>query len=481
MAFVNRGSLSATVTVSVSPDLSGNFVCSGAADQVEINAAIAYVGAIGGGEVKLLQGTFTLTAEVTIDVDYIMLIGCGHGTVLSQGVADEAIRVGQDRVHVIIEHLRINGNDIAIAGINLDGASDHIIYYNIVAYCYIHNCDIGIRGNHIQRSDIISNQIVDCDTDAIYFDDFSRLNFLGNFIFTTNPGSAIHLATGVMCRIVDNHCVYNQQYGIELIDVNDAVIVANHCSWNILDGINTTATGRNLITGNICFTNTQRGIYLETANDTVVSGNLLDNNGNDGIEVASAEVLMTGNMLYSNGAFGINITGNDCKCLCNFYDGNTSGPISDTGLRNGFHEVQATIWDNQHAQVNKSNIGDHMTLLMAADQDVTVRFDFRVPSDFQGLVRARIVVVPTAANPTLRWGVDTDWGLCDEAYNAGSDAIALANEDLTQNDLECLNIDTALDGITAGDHVGVLFTRNGANVDDDAGDTHIIIFYMQYV
>ena len=74
------GSLAATITVSRLPDRSGNYVCDGTADEVQINAALAYVNGLGGGEALLLQGTYTLAAPIVFPGGNLTLRGVGIGT-----------------------------------------------------------------------------------------------------------------------------------------------------------------------------------------------------------------------------------------------------------------------------------------------------------------------------------------------------------------------------------------------------------------
>ena len=71
----------ATITVSQgdptqNQDYSGDFVCDGVADDVELNAAITYIGALGSGEIMVLQGTYDMTAAHTV-IDNLSIVGLG--------------------------------------------------------------------------------------------------------------------------------------------------------------------------------------------------------------------------------------------------------------------------------------------------------------------------------------------------------------------------------------------------------------------
>ena len=67
--FLDKGTIAVTAIVSRDPDKSGNFICSGAADQVEIQAAIIYVDSLGGGEIFIQIGVYTITVAIEIMSD----------------------------------------------------------------------------------------------------------------------------------------------------------------------------------------------------------------------------------------------------------------------------------------------------------------------------------------------------------------------------------------------------------------------------
>jgi len=61
MSLENKGSMATTVTISMEPDRSGNYVCSGVADNVEIQAAIDYVTSSSlGGRIYIKRGIYNI-------------------------------------------------------------------------------------------------------------------------------------------------------------------------------------------------------------------------------------------------------------------------------------------------------------------------------------------------------------------------------------------------------------------------------------
>ena len=110
-----------------------HFVCDGTDDQVEINAALAMLGTVG-GQVQLSAGTFQCSGPVQMR-PRTALVGQGRATVLLAqgtwnaydgtvlGAVIEPLNSGVDRTQ--IAHLSIDGNRYN------DGADVQGIYYNI--------------------------------------------------------------------------------------------------------------------------------------------------------------------------------------------------------------------------------------------------------------------------------------------------------------------------------------------------------------
>lgn len=388
--------------------------------------------------------------------------------------------------------------DVDGYGIIVDMDLANLMYYLLVADCEIHS---GGTGGGITLIDgyscVVHNNI--CEGNAhqgIYFGNMTLGVIEGNICYNNGTDGIRLTTTSTLCLVAGNTCYENDNAGIWVWDNSDESVVSdNICYDNSQDAAGSfhgiyIQADRCVITSNFCSSpgdSQEDGIHLASgASECLIEGNYCYDGMGSGICLIANndDCLIVGNYCSANDDYGIEITAATCNRTLvedNVLLGNVTAAILDNGTDTRLPEVWVPIWDDSHAQVSISNIGDHVSVMMAANQDVDVRFNFKVPSEFQQLVRARLVLVPTAVNPTLRYSVTTDWGLCDEAYNAGGDSIVVADYELTQNDIECLNLNTALDGITAGDHVGVTFSRNGAHANDDAGDTHILGFWVQYV
>lgn len=116
--YVNKGTIGATVIVSLDPDLSGNFVCDGTNDHTQIQAAIDRVDSLGGGSVYVKRGTYDIGAPLDIDQYYISLRGDGKSTILraQNGLDDNVIEMtGAGKWFQEIRDLQVYGNKASMA------------------------------------------------------------------------------------------------------------------------------------------------------------------------------------------------------------------------------------------------------------------------------------------------------------------------------------------------------------------------------
>lgn len=444
-----------------------DYVCDGTDDQVEINAAIAALPAAG-GSVVLREGTYTIAAAIVINRDDVMLVGSGHGTLIQVSANVNMIQVGDGasaRMNVIIKDLQVDGSAAtgpANNGIFFRGGAGNLITHSRVEGCYAHgNWNNGIYLSRSEDCMVVRNRVESIRSFAS-----------GIFIYQSNRN-----------QVALNDCDNCNGSAIEA-DLGDQNIISNNKCSSSLDGIEVEGGNHNMVVGNYCRGNTARGIEVfDSSRYNLVIGNYCEENG-IGIEVRnlSDRNIVIDNYCEDNGT-GIRVSDatSDGNYVMGNYLWNNTTTFTDTGTDTELPEVMVPIFDDSDANASLSNIGDHVSIAMADTFDVTVRFNFRVPSDFHALVRARIVVVPLGTGD-LRRGVETDWGACGEVYNTGSDSIAAGQVAVTLNEMECLDIDAALTGIAAGDHVGVAFTRYGSDpLDTVDAAVHVIMFWMQYV
>jgi hypothetical protein len=90
-----------------------DYLCDGAADQIEINAALAAL--TNGGTVVLREGTYSLAAPVAVSQDGTVLAGSGHKTVLRRAASMANVVVVNAGKRCVLEDLAVDGNRASYA------------------------------------------------------------------------------------------------------------------------------------------------------------------------------------------------------------------------------------------------------------------------------------------------------------------------------------------------------------------------------
>jgi hypothetical protein len=267
-------------------------------------------------------------------------------------------------------------------------------------------------------------------------------------------------------EIVENFVFNNGNHGI-WIGVSSWERGLVHANWAIGNGA--------LFTGH--------GIYIQGISYLEVTDNRCYDNNLDGICLDPPLCnynYLEGNICHGNGRYGININNVACTGTIvrfNYLLGNATGCINDVGTDTRLPEVTVVVSDPD------GNIGRHAAIVLTDGVDVTSRFEIKIPSDFQELVRARIILVPGGTG-NLRRSVNTEFGkICaDEAYNTHTDSIAAGEVAVTLNELECIDVAAAFTGIAQNDLVGLEFTRHGSHANDTVNaNCYLLAFNMQYV
>jgi len=425
MSYVNKGSMPATVTVSREPDFSGNWTCDGAADDVQINAALAYVTVLGGGTVNLGQGTYTLADPITFTGNQLTLQGQGEDTFLDgDGLAttEHAISI-TSFTDCVIRDLSIQTQDGGAKTCHcvfIDDTASRTLIENVTIIASDDN-GIHIEGTSQADTRILNCNILSADGHGIYtnMDGGNAVYFLEirDCRFTNTGGDGVHLEDGLDCQIFDS--VFDTSIGsdgIELVNSDDC-----HIENNTMSG----ATGYDI------------NISAGTSDRTRVFDNVLHGTG--------------------------------------------TGCINDVGTDTVVPEEFVYVSDPD------SMVGDHHALVFTDAADISISFQVAIPLEFQELVTADVVVVQTATAagpPDMQWSTTTDWGkLCAaENYNAGSDAETDQTTAVAQNNLVCIDISASLTGIAAGDLVGVIFIRRGTQAGDTINaDAYYLGFRLRYV
>ncbi|MCK4256374.1 right-handed parallel beta-helix repeat-containing protein, partial [candidate division WOR-3 bacterium] len=347
----NTGYHAPTLTVSMSPDSTGDWVCDGTADDVEIQAALDQINTLGGGVVYVKQGTYNLSGNLT-PYSNTTLMGTGPGTVLNRTTAT-AINVN-NKTRVVIENLRITGSctqgiqfydatdgEIKQCWIDNSGINGIIItgsggvnnsHYNVIAnnICSgsvtyginIHGYENIIQGNNCRNaassciylngaeSNVVVGNVVDGGTSG------AGISLVSNSMDNTITGNTLikgrlYLHSSTWNTVSSNTVFQHQIYiydsdwnsvvgnvvrgctvgaGVHLGGGSDFNTISNNiCCYNHnSSGIYLCASSNNTVTDNVCADNGLRGIVITGDSDyNVVNDNRCVNNTSTGIMVSS--------------------------------------------------------------------------------------------------------------------------------------------------------------------------------------------------
>ena len=292
-----------------------DYVCDGVADNVEIQAAIDALPAVG-GVVRLSEGNFVLAFSIHFFKSNASLIGAGIGATtltLANGVDTRVILV-QAQTNVTISHFTIDGNGLNNAGVEAEGLR-------------VHNCSF-IRISDIEVHDAYNSGIgITLGIDCHLINSIVRNNGHGGVVsHGVTVSNASHRFQAVNCRVIDS-----QNMGINVSDstavTNYAMILGCVATGNGLEGfrqeggkghriVNCYAAengGHGIVIDEtlgmaICgchaYYNAGSGIALRGCHFTTVTGNVCNGNAGD----AGIEIMVWGGVNVEKAT----ITGNIC-------------------------------------------------------------------------------------------------------------------------------------------------------------------------
>lgn len=472
MSFENKGSIAATVTVTREPDRSGNYICNGVADDVDINAALSYLSTLGGGSLHLGAGTYTITASVTPPSN-TFIDGEGDYTILDSSGSGAVHTIYLNSVdNVDLEHFSIKGtisgtgygillassNEIRIHHIHVwnngevaIGNTDTDCINIEISDCIIENGDHGIyiRNGHQWR--IKGNGVTNMDRYGIYVECWGG-TVVNNNVKYCDRGIVVNRQD---TTIVGNSIGYCLDYGIIVTgDFNtitgNTVARIGYDSVNTNGGIGIYLTGSssyyNTVVGNNinhCYDGTERdayGIKLFNGayNNSVIGNGIWEMPVNTGtgygihLDAADDNEISHNFIVGTSGqtSYGIyvsNATCNDNRIHYNTFGANLTTAFTDNGTDTVIHvlhvpflePIAGAAWD--------------VTAPGGIDVDADTEGAFTMgvlPPECQQTVRIKVWAVGLAApgvGNQMEIEFNMDAGQPDEAYNA--EAISVANKD----------------------------------------------------
>ncbi|MCK4329604.1 right-handed parallel beta-helix repeat-containing protein [candidate division WOR-3 bacterium] len=382
----NTGYHAPTLTVSMSPDSTGDWVCDGTADDVEIQAALDQINTLGGGVVYVKQGTYNLSSNLT-PYSNTILMGTGPGTVLNRTTAT-AINVN-NKTRVVIENLRITGS--CTQGIQFYDATD-----GEIKQCWIDNSGIngiiitGSGGVNNSHYNIIANNICsgsvtyginihgyeniiqgnncrNAASSCIYLNGAESNVVVGNVVDGGTSGAGISLVSNSMDNTITGNTLIKGrlylhsstwntvssntvfQHQIYIYDSDWNTVVGNTIrEYTVGAGVHLGGgSDFNTISNNICYNHNSSGIYLCASSNNTVTDNVCADNGSRGILITgdSDYNVVNDNRCINNTSYGIGITSATCKenvIQNNMLKGNTGGSYIDYGTNTRDDDAGAT-------------------------------------------------------------------------------------------------------------------------------------------
>lgn len=267
----------ATAVIARDTDASNKFadyICDGVDDDVQIQAAIDAIAALGGGKIIIRAGSFTLGNAISLQLKHnIVVEGEGIGATILQAKAAFPTN------HGLFENTSLT-NNFEATGFTLDGNKANQTTQNIsgfdmnggTGFC-VHHCEI----ENMNNGTGYGNGIYTAQTMNKIYDNYIH----------DNETAGINYDVGIG-EVFSNRIILNGAYGINL-STNQVRIYDNEISSNTLSGILVNAAQDVHITGNHITLNTVSGILFSNGPEWVsVIGNIIMSNGKDQIDLGGA-------------------------------------------------------------------------------------------------------------------------------------------------------------------------------------------------
>ncbi|MGB4967319.1 MAG: NosD domain-containing protein, partial [Candidatus Saccharimonadales bacterium] len=358
---------------------SADYVTDGTDDQTEINAALS---AAAGGKVYLTEGTYTVSAAISVP-NNTTLSGAGTGTVVTIANAFNTTvnaitntTTGGNGTGIVIQSLKLDGNRAnqtsgTMNGIYLNGAGSgtgaSAVLGNKVANIVASNwSNVGIYLNASSNNILTSNTTQNNSNRGIYLNASSNNNTLTSNLSIGNAGYGFNINSSSNNTLTGNT---SQGNGGSNFYINAASAAANGNTFTgntsqggssngfYVSGNMTYAVNNNTFAGNSVQNNLLPGFSFEMSHYNTIGSNKLSDNGgsvnNNALYfVDSDNNTVTGNSVTDSTATGtnyaINIT--DAASTSNYLANNTigGGTINDLG--------GGTVWANQSRSTNGGQI-----------------------------------------------------------------------------------------------------------------------------
>jgi parallel beta-helix repeat protein len=435
---------------------SADHICTGVADDVQINAALAEVLALGGGTVLLRAGEYVL--------DSTLLIGSNMRLEGESTLAELIIPSGEDfnaiqnintttgNSNIVIANLAVNGTIAGThssekAGINLlrvtdslitgcliydiygmgiwineatdsSGESDHsVVSNNIVKNCYHHNITIDsgsgtISGNVCDTTVLYDNIQVDSIKDVTVTGNVCKNAGRNNIMVHSNGGTTLaaieNTVTGNICRGAGGaNIVFTADGAGEYAPRN--IASSNQCHDATSDAIRIVRAPNTVVSSNIARSSGRYGIWVNDSDGTVVSSNQsIEHLGLSGRGVyiqESDNCMVLGNECSGNSQQGIELL-TSLYCTVSTNVANDNGNINIRLQDSDHNSLMGNSTSGARIQINNS---DYNTIVGNQSNDGVYGIQEVGTSDFN-IITGNVAQGNSTANYAVL-GTNTEAGL----------------------------------------------------------------------
>lgn len=284
-----------------------DYVCDGTSDQVEINAALSALPAVG-GTVQLSEGTFIIDGVVNTQKANSTLAGQGIGSTFirvkdTAGAGVNASLIALNHVTCGVRDLTVDGNkanngpQTAMIGVSAQ-ASNTTLYRVQVVNSVGHGAVVGAsttQGVLVRDCIFQSNTVTGC-------------------IVRSLTTGALWPTTLIGCASYGNATGFSSDAGPV---VYDSCLAFNNTGYGFI-----TAASNTRYVGCSSRANTNSGIVLNGGDYSQVVGCYVSHNNSSGIQVSTGSChLVVGNYVLSNAAYGILVQGAGSSAVRDNYIG----------------------------------------------------------------------------------------------------------------------------------------------------------------
>ncbi|GAG66874.1 unnamed protein product, partial [marine sediment metagenome] len=231
IADVDKPKVPATFVIAASNSLDtvrADYVCDGTDDQVTINGALGDLPAQG-GKILLLEGTYDISAAITITDDDITIQGCGKNTRLAAS-ADVSMLTANNVSGLIVR-------DLYFYGFGFGGVANIGVYFTTVTGSKIENCWFeNTAGEQALRLHTNSHRCI-----------------VSACIFLFNWAASIQVSNSNYC-VISGNTFDESTTAIDLVGSDFNTITANTLFDSINNGVFLTSSDDNVISSNTIFT-----------------------------------------------------------------------------------------------------------------------------------------------------------------------------------------------------------------------------------